>query len=395
MRLILLLAVAAVVTAIAPAAAGAATTPNFDFKHGETNGRTGPHVAGGGSRECLPGGSVCTYEMHEFTIAPHEQNGGFSIQITWEGIPGQEGEDTQDDFDLYVYRVTTNPDGDEIEVQVASGATGGTTQETASLLSSVNAPIPAGKYRIYVDNFKVRPENQEWLGYAAFEPFMIINEKPLAALTAPAQATAGQPVILDASGSSDADGTVENYAWDLNGDGGFDIDGASPTHEVRFGTGGRKSVHVRVRDNAGDHGYASTTIDVAPPEGPTTFVDAEPPPGAIAVDVKRRQPFRNFAIRGVAATVACPTSCEILGALRISRRTARQLKLGRKARNIAVRRRELSGVRSTPRLALKPRRRVMRRIRRSGRSVRALVRITVSAEGYAPENFTRPVTIKR
>jgi PKD domain len=391
MRLMLLLAVTAFVAALAPATAGAVTTPNFNFKHGETNGRTGATVSGGGERECLSD-ALCTYEMHEFTIQPHEQNGKFSIQITWTGIPGQNGSDTQDDYDLYVYRVATDPEGEEIEVQVASGATGGTEQETASLLSSVNAPIPAGKYRIYVDNFKVRPDNQEWQGYAAFEPFEIVNLLPSAALTGPAQATAGELVTLDASGSADPDGRVENYAWDLDGNGLFDVDGPSPTQQARFATGGRKHVSVRIRDDRNGFDFATHTINVAPPTGETRFVEVEPPPGAISVDVARRQSLAQVALRGVAATVACPTACEILGSLRVSRATARRLGV---ARTLSNRRRELSGEGSTPRLRLKPGRRAMRRIRRSGRSVTATVVITVTADGYAPRTFVRRVTITR
>jgi len=394
MRLILALVATAVVAAIAPAAAGAATTPNFAFKHNETNGRTGPTVAGGGERSCA-GPAVCTYEMHEFEIKPGEENGAFAISISWAGLPGQEGSDTQNDFDLYVYRVVTDPDGEEVEVQVASGATGGTTEETASLLSSVNAPIAPGKYRIYVDNFKVDPSTQEWEGFAAFEPFAVVNQRPLAALAAPAQANVGQIVTLDATGSTDADGTIENYAWDLDGNGTFDVDGPSPTHQTRFGSGGRKHVGVRVRDDDGDLSFAAQTVEVAPAASPPRIQEIQPPPGSITIDVDARQAFAQFALRGVGASVGCPTACEILGSLRVSGATARRLRIGRRARNVAVGRRELSGEGATPRLALKPRGRVMRRIRRSRRSFSAIVRLTVTADGYAPQTFTRRVTITR
>src|SRR5687767_12367652 len=113
MRLILAFAATTLVAALAPAVAGAATTPNFAFKHNETNGRTGPTVAGGGERECLSD-ALCTYEMHEFEIKEGEQNGSFAISVSWAGLPGQEGNDTQQDYDLYVYRVATNPEGDEV-----------------------------------------------------------------------------------------------------------------------------------------------------------------------------------------------------------------------------------------------------------------------------------------
>ena len=381
-------ALVAVLTLAIPAAAGAAPTANFNFKHGETNNRTGPTFAGGGVRECA--GPACTYESHDFTIAPGEENGRFAVTTTWAGLPGQEGNDTQNDWDLYVYRVLE--DGSEKEV--ASGATGGTTQETAILPSEPDAPIPPGTYRIYMDNFKVAPQDQDWEGYVAFEPFIATNKVPLAALTAPAQARAGESVTLDASSSTDPDGTIENYAWDLNGDGLFEVDGASPTVEERFRSG-RRHVSVRVRDNRGGVGYATQTITVAAAP-PGERVEVQPPPaGSITLDVRRRQKIAAVVLRGVAATVGCPTACTINASLRIDRGTARRLGLGRKARRIARTERTLSGDGSTPRLRLKPSRRILRAMRGSSRSVSAVVRVVVQAVGYDATAYVRRVTITR
>lgn len=395
MRLNLLLAATALVVLLLPATAGAAPTPGFTFKHGETNGRTGPTFSGGGSRECA--GPACTYETHEFEIKPGEENGRLQVQITWAGLGEDFDEsDAQDDWDLFVYQVVTDPEGNEVEVQVASSAQGGTREETASMLSPLTAPIPAGKYRIYVDNWKVTPQNQEWLGFVAFEPYAPVNQRPVATLSAPDQARGGQPVTLDASGSTDADGTVVDYAWDLNGDGRFETEGGtSPRRETTFASGGRKSVGVRVKDDKGAVAYAARTIRVASGAGRDRFVEVPPPAGSITLDFKPRQTLAQVALRGVAGTVTCPTECEILGSLRISGATSRRLGLGRSGRTIATSRRALGGVGSTPRVRLKPRSRTLRAMRRSRGSIVAFARITVSAEGYAPRTFVRRVTITR
>ncbi len=388
MRLFLVAAIALLNLLVVAAVASAAPTPNFAIKHGETNNRTGPTFSSGGVRECLA--AACSYETHDFTIAPDQQNTSFKVSVNWAGIPQTAGTDAQDDWDLYVYRVLD----DGTEVQVGSSAAGATTAETATVQGLLSDPVRPGKYRIYMDNFKVAPQNQEWRGFVAFEPYVPTNVKPIATLTGPADATTGQFVTLDASGSSDPDGTIENYAFDLNGDGKFDIDGASPRIEHKY-RAGRTHVSVRVRDDRGGVGYATHTITVAAPAPEDRIVVLPPPPGSITISMKPRQKLGAVAVRGVAATLTCPTSCGIVGRLSISRATARRLGLGRRGMTIARRTRSLSGERSTPRVRLKPARRTLNALRRARLPVAATVRITVTAEGYSPKSFTRRVSIVR
>jgi PKD domain len=76
---------------------------------------------------------------------------------------------------------------------------------------------------------------------------------PSAALTASTHsASVGQPVRFDASGSSDSDGTVTRYQWDLDGDGGFERDtGADPVTSTSFSAAKQVTVTVRVSDDDG------------------------------------------------------------------------------------------------------------------------------------------------
>jgi hypothetical protein len=74
-------------------------------------------------------------------------------------------------------------------------------------------------------------------------------------------AIAGSPVVLDASGSSDPDGAVVLYQWDLDGNGSFETDtGATPSATRTYPNAGTIQVKLRVTDN--DGGVATTTLPV-------------------------------------------------------------------------------------------------------------------------------------
>ncbi|HEX2084167.1 MAG TPA: PKD domain-containing protein [Solirubrobacteraceae bacterium] len=388
-------AVSAFLLLALPAAAPAATTANFSFQHGEANYRTfdGPiafEQYGGGTRmsPCPPPGApTCSYEAHEFEIAPGEVNGKILITLTWANA--------ENDWDLYLYRVQDDGSVDETD-PIASAASFGDTDEVATLISR-EEPIPAGTYRIYVDNWQNADVDYDWQAAVAFEGWFPPNDPPTAALAAPPTAVGGQPVTLDASGSKDDKGIV-NYSWDLDGDGRVETDaGSSPVHQATFAPG-RRHIALRVRDEEGRSAFAAHTIDVAPaPAGPpvvpptTTEFVLPPAPGRIALDLDSPQRLDGVLARGVRATIECPSSCAIRATLRISAATARRLGLGRRAMTIARRTREQSG-RSFPRIRLKPPLRV-RRAMRGEESIPATVRITVTAEGFSPQRYTRPVEL--
>jgi uncharacterized delta-60 repeat protein len=82
----------------------------------------------------------------------------------------------------------------------------------------------------------------------------------------------GQTVTFDASGSSDGDGTVAAYAWDLDGNGQTDHTG--PVVTTSYGAPGHPAVLLRVTDD--DHLTATT--------GATLDVAADRPPGAAIIE---------------------------------------------------------------------------------------------------------------
>ena len=62
------------------------------------------------------------------------------------------------------------------------------------------------------------------------------------------------------SASSDTDGTIENYSWDLDGDGTFETDtGTTPTTSHSYSENGTYLVAVKVTDDEGKSGLAVDT----------------------------------------------------------------------------------------------------------------------------------------
>jgi hypothetical protein len=90
------------------------------------------------------------------------------------------------------------------------------------------------------------------------------NTLPFASLTAsPNPVAAGASVLLDARGSSDSDGTIVKYDWDLDGNGSFETtSGATPTRSHTYPNAATFNVGVKVTDNDGGTRTASLPLVV-------------------------------------------------------------------------------------------------------------------------------------
>jgi hypothetical protein len=94
---------------------------------------------------------------------------------------------------------------------------------------------------------------------------MTVVAPPTARLTLSAAAVhTGAPLELDASGSTDVNGAVARYAFDLDGDGSFESDGAGPRRTATFATVGDRRLAVRVTDAGGSTSDAFADVHVAP-----------------------------------------------------------------------------------------------------------------------------------
>jgi hypothetical protein len=234
------LAVAFALLLLLPASALAKKTADLTFK--STGKAAAPGVAAPGTEG--------TYEDFPFTIAADESNAQVAIEVHWSN--------PADDFDLVVYRKNSTGGLDQVGT---SGSAPPSTSESTTISQQGTDPVPPGEYVIRVNNYAA--SNPDFEGVANFTEFAgPPNQRPTAKLKAPKKAKAGKSVKLDGSGSSDPDGTIANYAWDLDGDGSVETDGgASSTLKHAFGVGVHH-ISLRVTDDKGRRAYATRTIRV-------------------------------------------------------------------------------------------------------------------------------------
>lgn len=105
------------------------------------------------------------------------------------------------------------------------------------------------------------------------------NAAPIAHAGGAYTVDAGSSIVLDGSGSSDADGSIVAYEWDFNYDGSaFDVDatGAAPTFAAPADAAGApRTIALRCIDDDGAASVITTTITITlppPPQGPGTAV---------------------------------------------------------------------------------------------------------------------------
>ena len=90
------------------------------------------------------------------------------------------------------------------------------------------------------------------------------GEPPLASFTAaPNPAQTGETVNFDGSNSSDPDGTIVKYEWDLDGNGSFETEtGTEPVAVHSYPAAGSYDVRLRVTDSSGNKSTTLRTVTV-------------------------------------------------------------------------------------------------------------------------------------
>ena len=104
---------------------------------------------------------------------------------------------------------------------------------------------------------------------------VIGNQPPTASFTAtPNPVVQGLPASFNASGSSDPDGKIAKYEWDLDGNGTYEKNtGTTATTTATYSTPGTVQVSLRVTDNGGKTATMTVplTVSVA---GVSSYPDA-------------------------------------------------------------------------------------------------------------------------
>jgi len=90
------------------------------------------------------------------------------------------------------------------------------------------------------------------------------SQAPIASFNAsPNPAQAGQSVSFDGSASTDPDGSIAKYEWDLDGNGTYETDtGTTPTTSATFSSPGTYEIRLRATDGDGNSGQATRALTV-------------------------------------------------------------------------------------------------------------------------------------
>jgi PKD repeat protein len=110
------------------------------------------------------------------------------------------------------------------------------------------------------------------------------NTRPIANPGGPYTGIEGQAITLDGSGSSDPDGTIELYEWDINNDGPYEYSSNLPSQSHTYAQQGTYTIKLRVIDNVGATDEAITTATISDTSPTADFV-ASPTSGAAPLTV--------------------------------------------------------------------------------------------------------------
>ena len=99
--------------------------------------------------------------------------------------------------------------------------------------------------------------------------------EPVAAFTfSPDNQLDGQPVSFNATTSSDADGTITNYQWDMDDDGNYDSTGIAVNYT--YPAPGTYTARLHITDNDGITNDASVTVTIRSQIGPVAAFTFSP-----------------------------------------------------------------------------------------------------------------------
>ena len=208
------------------------------------------------------------------------------------------------------------------------------------------------------------------------------NALPGVTLAAPASGEVGKSLVFEAQGAQDADGAIVQYRWDFDGNGSVDRTTSTPATAFAYAAAGSYAPAVTVVDDRGGEGRATGRVAVTQPPPPPRFRD----PVIVLPRTGRRA--------RVIVRVRCEAACTGTVRLRVDKRTARKLRLGR-VRTLASKRIQLRSA-GERRITIKLSRKVVRRLKRArARSLKASLSASVVDVRGRSASAKRIVRIRR
>jgi len=90
-----------------------------------------------------------------------------------------------------------------------------------------------------------------------------LNTPPAADAGGPYSGTEGQSIVLDGSSSTDTDGSITTYEWDVDNNGTYDYTSSSPTQGHTYAQNGTYTVKLRVTDNNGATNTSTAAVTIS------------------------------------------------------------------------------------------------------------------------------------
>jgi YD repeat-containing protein len=110
------------------------------------------------------------------------------------------------------------------------------------------------------------------------------NIPPTADPDGPYAGEEGQAITLDGSGSSDPDGTIDRYEWDIDNDGIYNYSSTLATQNHTYAQDGNYTIKLRVTDNDGATDEKTTTASISD-TSPTADFTGSPTSGPAPLTV--------------------------------------------------------------------------------------------------------------
>jgi PKD repeat protein len=166
--------------------------------------------------------------------------------------------------------VTNDGDGDLLIEEVTSPALPfnklADTCANQTIAPSSNCTIDISfeptEVNIYAGNFTISSNDPDEGFLSVSLTGTGLTALPVADAGGPYAGIEGQAILLDGSGSSDPDGTIASYEWDLDNDGQYD-DASGVNPEVTFAGHGTYTIGLKVTDNMSAIDEATTTAEIS------------------------------------------------------------------------------------------------------------------------------------